>query len=420
MRILSVVVLIALVACQEAPRPGLAADPSRAQAPGPWGSSTSNQELDIKRELLTDVLDGKITAEQLPGRLQQSFPKQTDEQRKAGVASIAELMTMLQASGRLGQVMPAGPDRDFAFAQLYFGDRRFIEAGALLSTVLDRQPNYPRARNLLARCFFFLGNRERTLAELQVILESKEAQSDKQEVLDALFLMGAAVMETPGMSRTDLQRGVGAWQTYLKLVTDLPPAQVKQMNEGIAAMEAGLRGEGALAQPNVPVQREDDGGAADAKGVLGGQKAATPTAPSQPSTNGGTRVQALAADASEMARAVAGGLDALDAKDIGNAERLLAQALQLDANAVEAITGMARVRVQQGRIDDALRGFGEAIKRNPTYVPAWHYNGMAHMMAGAPNEAASSWEKIRTLDPAYFAKFNLDKRIEVAKRMTGQ
>ena len=79
---------------------------------------------------------------------------------------------------------------------------------------------------------------------------------------------------------------------------------------------------------------------------------------------------------------------------------------------------MGRVYVQTGRIDEALRSFGEAIKSDDSFMPAWHYNGMAHMMAGDPAQAVSSWEKIKQKDPDYFARFNLDKRVEVAKRMS--
>ena len=78
---------------------------------------------------------------------------------------------------------------------------------------------------------------------------------------------------------------------------------------------------------------------------------------------------------------------------------------------------MGRVYVLTGRVDDALRSFGEAIKANDSYMPAWHYNGMAHMLSGSPAQAVSSWEKIKGKDPAYFERFNLDKRIEIARRM---
>jgi tetratricopeptide (TPR) repeat protein len=423
--------LSTLVACQEAPHPGLAADPGKAAAPGPWGSSTSNEELERKRAILTDVLDGKLTAEALPARLAKEFPQLSDDDRKKSVAAVAELMSTLQRTGQLGQVVSSSNDRMFAMAQLEFGDRRFIEAATLLSQVLDTQPTYPRARNMLARCFFFLGNRDRTLAELQVLLESDLAKNDKQEVLDALFLMGAAVLETPGMSRDNLQRGLGAWQTYMKLVPDLPAAQAKQMNEGIATMEAGLRGEGALAQPTVPVAQQGDGGGgggADSKGVLGGSKGAPAGSADStggpntggPAGNRSARVASLSASATPTERALAEGLDALDAKQLDVAEAELQKVLAVEARSAAALTGMGRVRVQQGRYDEALRSFGEAIKVDSGYMPAWHYNGMAHMMAGAPAEAVRSWEKIRTANPAYFAEFNLDKRIEVAKRMAGQ
>lgn len=37
-------------------------------------------------------------------------------------------------------------------------------------------------------------------------------------------------------------------------------------------------------------------------------------------------------------------------------------------------------------------------------------------MAGDPSQAVTSWEKIKAKDPACFARFNLDKRVEVARR----
>ena len=47
-----------------------------------------------------------------------------------------------------------------------------------------------------------------------------------------------------------------------------------------------------------------------------------------------------------------------------------------------------------------------------------HYNGMAHMMSGSPEQAVQSWEKILEMNPAYAKEFRLDQRIEVAKRMS--
>ncbi len=416
-----VVALLASAACLEPPGVGRAADPGKAPGPAPWGSATTNQELEKKLRLLNDVLDGTVTPEHLAARMQKDWPELDDAQRKRSLTGVTQLLDDLNKSGRAGQRIEAGPDREMAVGQLYFSERRFIEAATIFSKILDAQPTYPNARNLLARCFFFLGNRDRTIEELEYVLTSPVHQQDKEEVLDALFLMGAAVAETPGMSRENLQKAKGAWDTYLKLAPADAP-MVEHVKKGMPDLEAGLRGEGPLAQPLVPIASDADGDdGRDSKGALGGARPAGPGAPMTNDANAAPaekRVAGLAADASPLQRAVAAGWDALDAKDLGTAEEQLNEAKKLDPRSAEALTGLGRVYVQTGRIDEALRSFGEAIKANDSYMPAWHYNGMAHMLSGSPAQAVSSWEKIKAKDPAYFARFNLDKRIEVARRMS--
>lgn len=408
-------------ACLEPPGVGRAADPGKAPGPAPWGSATSNAELETKLKLLNDILDGVVTPENVSARVAKDWPDLTEDQRNRSLQGVTQLLKDLNDSGRAGKPVEVGPDRDMAIAQLYFSERRFIEASTLLSKILDKAPAYPNARNLLARCFFFLGNRDRTITELEVVLSDPEQQKDKEEVLDALFLMGAAVAETPGMSRENLQKAKGAWETYLKIAPPESP-MIAHINKGLPEIEAGLRGEGPLAQPLVPIQSEGGDDGSDARGALGG---ARPSAPGAPGPNEGPagapperRAEKLPPDATPLARAVAEGWDALDVKDLATAEAKLSAAQKLDPKSPEALTGLGRVYVQTGRIDEALRSFGEAIKNNDAYIPAWHYNGMAHMMAGDPQQAVTSWEKIKQADPAYFAKFSLDKRVEVAKRMS--
>ncbi|MDP2342253.1 MAG: tetratricopeptide repeat protein [Deltaproteobacteria bacterium] len=412
--------LCALGGCLEAPGVGRAADPGKAQGPAPWGSATTNQELEKKLQLLNDVLDGKITPENLTRRLEKDWPELDADQRKRGLAGVTQLLDDLNKSGRMGQKIEPGPDREMALGQLYFSERRFIESATIFSKILDAQPTYPNARNLLARCFFFLGNRDRTIEELEFVLANPEHQQDKEEILDALFLMGAAVAETPGMSRDNLTKAKGAWETYLKLAPPDAP-MVEHVKKGMPDIEAGLRGEGPLAQPLVPIASDTGGGGddGDSRGTLGGARPGGPgpMVPDAAAAPAEKRVPKLAADATPLQRALAEGWDALDAKDLATAEQKLKEAIALDARSPEGLTGMGRVYVQTGRVDDALRSFGEAIKANDSYMPAWHYNGMAHMLSGSPAQAVSSWEKIKTKDPAYFARFNLDKRIEIAKRM---
>jgi tetratricopeptide (TPR) repeat protein len=404
----------------EPPGVGRAADPAKAPGPAPWGSATSNAELTKKKLLLDDVLNGVITPENIAERIQKEWPDLTDEQRKRSLVSVTQLLEDLAKSGRAGQKVAEGPDRDMAVAQLYFSERRFIEASTILSSVLDKNPTYPSARNLLARCFFFLGNRDRTIVELEYVLTSPEHQKDQGEMLDALFLMGAAVAETPGMTRENMEKGLGAWQTYLKLAPSDSP-MIEHVNKGLADIEAGLRGEGPLAQPLVPVAADSDGGGASSKDALGGGNRGggpmqgTNTGPS--AQNLQRRADALPATATPLERAVAEGWDALDVKDLGTAERKLGEALALSASSAPALTGLGRVYVQTNRLDEALRSFGESIKVAPDYMPGWHYNGMAQLLSGSPQQAVFSWEKIKEKDPAYFAQNNLGQRVEVAKRM---
>jgi tetratricopeptide (TPR) repeat protein len=224
------------------------------------------------------------------------------------------------------------------------------------------------------------------------------------------------------MSRENMEKGLRAWQTYLKLAPKDSP-MIEHVQKGLADIEAGLRGEGPLAQPLVPVQGgDDDGGGADSKGALGGgNRGAGPMqggASSAPSAqNVKRRVDSLPATATPVERLVAEGWDALDVKDLPTAEAKLKEALAANAASAPALTGLGRVYVQSGRIDEALRSFGESIKVAPDYMPGWHYNGMAQLLAGSPKEAVFSWEKIKEKDPQYFADNNLGQRVEVAKRM---
>jgi tetratricopeptide (TPR) repeat protein len=405
--VLSLVLAAMSTGCLEAPGVGRAADPGKAPGPGVWGSATSNAELEKKRALLDDILDGKLTAEGLAARLNKDWPDLSIEARERDLVGVTTVLEDLTKNGQAGKPVPAGPDRDMSIAQLYFSERRFIEAASLLSRVLDQSPTFPQARNLLARCFFFLGNRDRTIEELEFVLSNPEHQKDRGEVLDALFLLGAAVAETPGMSRENLLKAKGAWETYLKLAPPDSPSRA-HVTKGLADLDAGLRGEGPLAQPA--------GTVGDAEGNDGEAPPGPPAAPAAAEAKG-SRVTALPTDATPAQRAIAEGWDALDARDLPLAEQKLQAAVKLDDKSAEALTGLARVFVQTGRVKDAVASFDRAIALDPGFVPALHYRGMASLLAGAPGEAVAFWEKVRAKDPAYFAQYNLAQRIAVAQQM---
>lgn len=404
--------------CLEAPSVGRAAAPNVADQGAPvMGSSTTNSQVKAKVDILEDLLDGKIDPAQAADRIDQTFKDLPKEEQDKRLANLREALRELPGTTGKGRAMAQGPDRDMIFARLYFSERRFIDSATRLSRVLDVDPVYPGARNLLARCFFFLGNPDRTIQELQFILKHPTQGNEQGERLDALFLLGAAVLESPGTSRANLQSGLEAWTAYLQEAPDSP--QRPQVEEGLKTIEAGLRGEGRLAQGDA-LRKEATMDAP--QNVMGGQASfrgqPAPAGPGGPAGQGATpeRVKNLPADASPYARTLATGLDALDLGDLATAEVELKKAEALKANEPESLVGLGRVFVRSGRIDEALRTFGEAIKLHPNYMPAWHYNGMAHMMSGDPRQAAESWEHIMQADPAYAQKFSLDRRAAVARR----
>ncbi|MES2504624.1 MAG: tetratricopeptide repeat protein [Myxococcota bacterium] len=105
-------------------------------------------------------------------------------------------------------------------AEKLFEQQKFIESAGLLSKLLDADPRMPGARNLLARCFFFLGNPDRSVEELQFVLANSAPASE--ENLDALFLLGAVALEAPNVSEKSQKIGLHAWELYLKVAPKSP------------------------------------------------------------------------------------------------------------------------------------------------------------------------------------------------------
>jgi tetratricopeptide (TPR) repeat protein len=206
-------------------------------------------------------------------------------------------------------------------AEKLFEKQDFIGSATMLSKLLDNEPKLPKARNLLARCFFFLGNPDRSIEELSLVLNYAPVASD--ESLDALFLLGAVSLEAPQLSEKNRTKGQKAWEFYLKVA---PKSQLKdQVTQGLAEMRA----------------------------------------------------------------------------------------LKNPAKATE----LARSYVQKYQPGKALSIFGRITRSNPNYLPAWHYQGMAHIMSGNPKAAVQSWQEVLRKDPVYAKKFKLDERIRVAESL---
>lgn len=410
---------MSLAGCLKPPDVGKAAAPEQARSSGVMGGGT-NKQVNAKVDMLVGLLDGKLTPLDIKERLEKEFAGLSDEERKERTQLLEQAMSNLPPGIGKGRPMPQGTERDMVMARLYFSERRFIEAADFVTRVLDSKPDYPEARNLLARSFFFLGNPDRTIKELELRQGQLKASKQKQpwteresyEYLDSLFLIGAAVAESPGTTEANLRKGQFAWTEYLEMAPTSPSRE--RVVQGLQEIEAGLRGEGRLAHG--PAVRAA-AASASPQNVMGGSRSFAGGGPAGPAKKKPERVKKLPPDASEFDRAKAQGLDALDMREPGTAQGALQKAAQLNPADAEVQVGLARVLVQTGSIPEALQLFGEIIRRTPKFMPAWHYNGMAHMMSGDAGQAVKSWEHIKSVDEAYFNSANLAPRVKVAKRM---
>lgn len=306
---------ISVASCHQQPHVSVAASSSALTAPAPMGSETSQGELKNRH------------AELLESSKFKALPKH---------------------------------EQQLSEAEFYFAERRFIESARLLSPLLDENPTYPRARNLLARCFFFLGNLGRALDELDYVVVN-HAQ-DLGEVLDALYLQGAAVYGSDNVSDDHRRRAIKAWEMYLKVAHDSPHKEKVSQN---------------LEHLKHP----------------GARKLQKSTA-----TSGSSAI------------------DAFDAGDLLVAEKLFLERVNKKADP-EGLTYLGRIYVRLQRMDESHAMLTKAVKIDSRYVAGWHYLGMANMMKQNTEGAVSAWQKVIELDPKYAQKHKLRDRILIAKGM---
>lgn len=329
-------------ACQRAPEAGIAADPHSIAAPAPMGSETNNITFKEQRLELKKMLAGELSG----ASLQRAIGKFLPQQKLETLNSI---------------------DKKMVEAKFYFGERRFISASLLLSEILDENPVYPRARNLLARCFYFLGNLKRALDEFDYIVMHQG--NNFEEVLDALYLQGAAVYDSSDKTQALAERAIRAWKTYLNLAKKSPHA--KKVKEGLAELAAFISG-----KPQKLAQ--------------------------QPQTE------------SHFA------FHLFESGDLLKAEHELKKLLKSQPKNTEAMTYLGRVFVRTGRVGEAFDILQKASTQKPLYLPSIHYLGMAYMMKQDPLNASKMWQRVVDLDPDYANQFNLKDRIVMANALLSQ
>lgn len=374
---------LVLLGCHKPPAYAPSAMPEASKGPAPMGSATSNALLKEKVELLTLMMQGKLPTEQLQQAVKKAqallkAPTQVLDEDAQKAIMVHDLYRRLPAGISEQAPLTDTKQQKLILAKLYFDERRFIESAHQLSRLLDEAPNYPDARNLLARCFFFLGNQDRTIAELNFVLNA--GNPPKTEKLDALFLLGAAVLESQTPSKENLSRGIEAWEAYLVETPQSP--QKSTVEKGLAAMRNAM---------NVP-----DG------------------------VNPNSRLAQLDKNASEADKNKAKALDAFEQKNPKEALPILQQAMKVAPPEPEILTALGRTLVRLQEVAEAQKAFAKAVELFPEHVPAWHYQGMAFLLGGSPEKAAQSWKTVVDKDPAYAKTHQLSRRIQVAERMSSQ
>lgn len=103
-------------------------------------------------------------------------------------------------------------------AEELFRNRKFLESAERLSLLLDYNPELIKARSLLARCLFVLGNRDQGVQELNFLLTITIPNS--REYLDALLLLGTMATQYDDISTSNYYRGLNAWKNFLNYTND--------------------------------------------------------------------------------------------------------------------------------------------------------------------------------------------------------
>ena len=97
---------------------------------------------------------------------------------------------------------------------------------------------------------------------------------------------------------------------------------------------------------------------------------------------------------------------------LGNAEKAVAEALELDSNLAEAWASSGLIAYYRGQYDRAESMFRRALELNPNYAPARHWYGNTLVSVGRLGEALAQMQRAAELDPlSTVIQVNLGNRL---------
>lgn len=367
--------MLALVGgCQKKAALSPSGDPQSVLAPLPMGATVYNGELQKELTLLDDLLQNRIDLRRIEETVHALMAGRLNE--KASVAMNETLASLFLTLPELihGYKKLTPNEKLWCKAKLLFLRRRFIEASTVMTEILKHDPHFTEARNWRARAYFFLGNPDRAVSELQYII--KENPPTSPQSLESLYLIGAIIFESNDLDKHRLNTGIKAWQDYLHLAQSDEELSA-EITTGLAELKNRQKGN---EQTQVAV-------------------IADPFSPRESfSAHKNAALTAFMKD------------ELLLALELCN--KSLSQSYDRDVAIVKA-----RIYIKTGRMDEAVDLFASITEKNAHYAPAFHFSGMAFMLKGQIENAIRSWKKTLELDPAYARSHRLDQRLAVAQNM---
>lgn len=362
------------VSCQRKPALAPSGDPLSAVEPPPMGGSTYNDELKRELDILTQVLDNSIdqaTLARVKSALMNGDEHALKNDKTSDEGHLVKVLLTLPELVHPQKPLTANR-KLWLEGKFLFMKRRFVEAATKLTEVLKVEPNFAEARNLRARAIFFLGNPDLAIKELTIMVQQFSPKSS--EALDALYLIGAIVYESNDEEKHRLTTGITAWEQYLERA-EPSPAMKKEIENSL--VELRDRKEGKVHSPKgIDPFTPHDALPDDKKAIL----------------------VAFAKNQLELA--------------LDLAERYLAKTYDSTI-----ATTKARIMFKNGRLEEAADLFKLIVEKDKSYAPGYHYQGMAYMLKGEPENAITSWKKTLELDEAYGNLHGLSQRIGVATKM---
>ncbi len=206
------ILLISILACQSEMKISQAISSNSVLNLSPMGSNITNRIMNKELIIFNQLLNGYIPSWKIDKVKNCLFDKEKSDDCTINVLkNLYKKLHLLQVEIPLYNHI----HRTFLIGELYFINRRFVEASIKFSSILNSNPRLFQARNMLARSLYFLGNSNKALKELDFILLNQI--TNLEENIDTLYLIGVIINNSKINISTTLKKGIFVLEKYIKL-----------------------------------------------------------------------------------------------------------------------------------------------------------------------------------------------------------